>query len=60
MGHDKPQMAMDTATMGGRDGMGIGVNFFGEEFNGGVGRHSDNLSERGMLEGEVSGSSCHC
>ena len=43
--HDKPQMAMDTATMGGRDGMCIGVNLFGERFNGGVGRCSDDLSE---------------
>jgi len=29
-------MAMDTATIGGRDGMGICVNFFGEKFNGGA------------------------
>ena len=32
-------------TMGGRDGTCIGVNLFGEKFNGGVGRCSDNLSE---------------
>jgi len=45
IGHDEPQMAMDATTMGGRDGTCIGVNLFGEKFNGGVGRCSNNSSE---------------
>jgi len=45
IGHDEPQMAMDATTMGGRDGTCIGVNLFGEKFNGGVGRHSNDSSE---------------
>ncbi len=60
IGHDKPQMTMAVATMGGRDCTCIGVNLFGEKFHGGVGRHSINLGEHQMWEREWCDGCCHC
>jgi len=36
IGHDKAEVTMETTAMCGRDGMGIGVDFFGEKFDGGI------------------------
>jgi len=37
--HDKAEVSMATTTMSRRDGMRIGINFLGEEFEQGVGWH---------------------
>jgi len=50
--HDKSEVTMETTTMHGRDGVGIDVDFFGEEFDGGICRGSSNSRECWVWERE--------
>jgi len=50
--HDKSKVTMESTAMHGRDGMCIGVDFFGEKFDGGICRCDGNSHECWVWECE--------